>query len=647
MRVRPVLRALGRARLPAEDRQVLRALIRQAIRTPLDDGDPPPPLCASVQRAYSRLSADGQRSFLTLLAEHLDVDDQAVVGAASMLVMSHTDDARIQAHDAMRHALTPLHESVFHAISRQPGGLPFLISLRSDVLKALAEGRRRSGGLLDGRQMLSSSTMVEQGAASTTELPPSRLYSERTTHLTSLNASLIRLLSNVFDKGNLDLMHITWNGSPAAVLDKLIRNERVHAMKGWDDLRARLGHRRHVFALCHPRMPLEPLVFVQVALCDRIPNRLVDVMPHRHDLVETELRIGEQGEDEKTSFSVANPNTNESTPCVAVFYSISAPFDGLRGVPLGRYYRGQGSPHIWSWWPHAFSTHALAAQAALNLTDHHWPSPSHSEPPYRELLGRVLGQLQRNEPSLTAFVTLSPVPGFSRWLRERWEQRAESLMGGSKWTEEGSQCGTAKRPNYHEGNEDERREQQLLDSLESALHNAQLPFDALFTTTLLKTVADSITTAPVPPRGQCLKTEPPHDKEKSSTSYSIAPWSLGQGPNIESLSSTRGPMVGDPAGIELRGWLMVIVVHYLLRTHGRARDPVANFHLRNGAQLAHIHWGANCANYALAQSSGIMVSYQYEPTALLANRKEYLETGRVRASPEVVRMLDGAHLSGR
>mmetsp|Transcript_24639 Transcript_24639/g.75115 ORF Transcript_24639/g.75115 Transcript_24639/m.75115 type:complete len:601 (-) Transcript_24639:230-2032(-) len=600
MRVRPVLRALGRARLPAEDRQVLRALIRQAIRTPLDDGDPPPPLCASVQRAYSRLSADGQRSFLTLLAEHLDVDDQAVVGAASMLVMSHTDDARIQAHDAMRHALTPLHESVFHAISRQPGGLPFLISLRSDVLKALAEGRRRSGGLLDGRQMLSSSTMVEQGAASTTELPPSRLYSERTTHLTSLNASLIRLLSNVFDKGNLDLMHITWNGSPAAVLDKLIRNERVHAMKGWDDLRARLGHRRHVFALCHPRMPLEPLVFVQVALCDRIPNRLVDVMPHRHDLVETELRIGEQGEDEKTSFSVANPNTNESTPCVAVFYSISAPFDGLRGVPLGR-----------------------------------------------ELLGRVLGQLQRNEPSLTAFVTLSPVPGFSRWLRERWEQRAESLMGGSKWTEEGSQCGTAKRPNYHEGNEDERREQQLLDSLESALHNAQLPFDALFTTTLLKTVADSITTAPVPPRGQCLKTEPPHDKEKSSTSYSIAPWSLGQGPNIESLSSTRGPMVGDPAGIELRGWLMVIVVHYLLRTHGRARDPVANFHLRNGAQLAHIHWGANCANYALAQSSGIMVSYQYEPTALLANRKEYLETGRVRASPEVVRMLDGAHLSGR
>lgn len=46
--------------------------------------------------------------------------------------------------------------------------------------------------------------------------------------------------------------------------------------------------------------------------------------------------------------------------------------------------------------------------------------------------------------------------------------------------------------------------------------------------------------------------------------------------------------------------------------HGcrRGQDPVANFHLRNGASIAHLHWGADLSSRGRAGSYGIMVNYQ-------------------------------------
>src|SRR3546814_14167028 len=54
--------------------------------------------------------------------------------------------------------------------------------------------------------------------------------------------------------------------SSAALLEKLIAYEAVHEIRGWDDLKDRLDTDRRCFAFFHPRMPDEPLIFVEVAL---------------------------------------------------------------------------------------------------------------------------------------------------------------------------------------------------------------------------------------------------------------------------------------------------------------------------------------------------------------------------------------------
>lgn len=341
--IKPLLRAIRRARLPSGDSQLLKSLVRQAVSTPLDDGNPSKAICTSVQLTYSRLGATAQRSLLGMLAEHLGTDDNAVGAAASKLLLHQGGEARVRAHDAMRQALSPLHESVLRAIGRQRGGLSFLMSLRADVLVALAEAHQRSAAAsADGA---TPATTAYSSGARPLGQRPSLAGHGNASSLACLNGSLLRILSTAFDPGNLEFRRIQWEVSPAALLDKLLRYERVHPMRGWEDLRARLGVGRRVFALMHPQMPLEPLVFVEAALCQDLPRRLVDVMPHRIDLEES-LDGGPRHP--QAPDAVANPTgipmeaaveasgVTEADPMAAVFYSISAPSDGLRGVPLGR-----------------------------------------------------------------------------------------------------------------------------------------------------------------------------------------------------------------------------------------------------------------------------------------------------------------------
>lgn len=44
---------------------------------------------------------------------------------------------------------------------------------------------------------------------------------------------------------------------------------------------------------------------------------------------------------------------------------------------------------------------------------------------------------------------------------------------------------------------------------------------------------------------------------------------------------------------------------------GRALDPVAHFHLSNGARVERINWRANLSDHALSESFGLMVNYRY------------------------------------
>lgn len=98
----------------------------------------------------------------------------------------------------------------------------------------------------------------------------------------------------------------------------------------------------------------------------------------------------------------------------------------------------------------------------------------------------------------------------------------------------------------------------------------------------------------------------------------------------------------DPeAGADaLRGGRVVAAARYLttLREDGRPIDPVARFHLRNGARLAAVLPDADLSELGMSRSFGVMCSYRYEPEDRAANRAELI-AGSVPVSESVRALL--------
>jgi len=75
-----------------------------------------------------------------------------------------------------------------------------------------------------------------------------------------------------------------------------------------------------------------------------------------------------------------------------------------------------------------------------------------------------------------------------------------------------------------------------------------------------------------------------------------------------------------------------------LDERGRPRDPVARFHLGNGARLWRVNPDADPSPKARERSFGVMVNYRYEPEDRAANRAE-LAAGFVPVSAGVAELL--------
>jgi hypothetical protein len=87
--------------------------------------------------------------------------------------------------------------------------------------------------------------------------------------------------------------------------------------------------------------------------------------------------------------------------------------------------------------------------------------------------------------------------------------------------------------------------------------------------------------------------------------------------------------------------MLKLCARYLLRekANGLPLDPVAQFHLHNGASVDRIFWAADASERGLAQSCGMMVSYRYELAEVDRNHEEYLASGQVAAARRVLRLL--------
>ena len=92
----------------------------------------------------------------------------------------------------------------------------------------------------------------------------------------------------------------------------------------------------------------------------------------------------------------------------------------------------------------------------------------------------------------------------------------------------------------------------------------------------------------------------------------------------------------------MRACLLSLCARYLCTAQKRQRalDPVAAFHLRNGAALHALHWAANPSRRGLRESAGIMVNYAYEPERIEANHCAYVESGEIAAAEGVWELLE-------
>ncbi|MDR2547941.1 MAG: malonyl-CoA decarboxylase family protein, partial [Rickettsiales bacterium] len=90
--------------------------------------------------------------------------------------------------------------------------------------------------------------------------------------------------------------------------------------------------------------------------------------------------------------------------------------------------------------------------------------------------------------------------------------------------------------------------------------------------------------------------------------------------------------------------LLKLCAHYLLKvknSSGGAYDPVAHFHLSNGASIKQLNWMADTSEKGISQSAGMMVNYLYELSKIDNNHESYMVNKVVSCAKQVLSVLKG------
>lgn len=311
-------------------------------------------------------------------------------------------------------------------------------------------------------------------------------------HLAGVDYDLKHLMISWFNRGFLTLEQINWR-TPAQILEKLIEYEAVHEMTGWDDLRRRLAEDRRCFAFFHPALEDEPLIFVEVALVKGMAGNVQALLAEPDAEVSADVSTLNGNGNGKTN---SNGNGHDDFD-TAIFYSISNCQEGLKGISFGNF-----------------------------------------------LIKQVVLELRSEFPQLKQFATLSPIPGFRKWLTKELENSESTLFA-----------------------EEDRQNLQLLDS---------------------------------------------------------PAW------------------VEDPTQCELLQPILTrLCAHYLYHAKRGTKplDPVARFHLGNGARIARLNWLGDTSANGVRQSAGLLVNYAYDLKSVEENHEAFVNAGQIDISPEFQKLL--------
>lgn len=372
---------------------------------------------------YAELGAKEKLEFFLGIEKDFNANRELI----QLAFASYDEDPSSFNLNTLSKAAEPLRHELLRRLNQTPGATHDLVAMRADLLGFL------------------------------------KLHPE----LNAVDNDFQRLFTSWFGRGFLKLQTINWSTS-AAILERIIRYEAVHAIEDWDDLRSRIDPpNRRCFAFFHPALVDEPLIFVEVALTNGLPGSIEWILQEK-----------------------VEPEFDESKLNTAVFYSISNCQPGLRNISFGNF-----------------------------------------------LIKQVVQELQAEFPSIKTFVTLSPVPGFNRWLKSEYDEGMESL-------------GALKQE-----------------------------FNA-------------------------LQTEESTSEEQQET-------------------------------------LRKLVFNYLtqVKRDKYPADPVARFHLGNGASLHQVHAAADLSEKGISQSRGAMVNYLYDLSNIESNHENYAVEGFVKFNDKLKSLL--------
>ena len=223
-------------------------------------------LARDALAAYDALPANAFQPYISLLAKDFSPAPISIAAAAAAYAIDPSPHNLV----ALQRAVESPRQKLFRRLNVAPGATAALVDMRRRLLRELKANPDWVG----------------------------------------VDADLEHLFGSWFNRGFLRLERIDWR-TPALILEKLIEYEAVHEIAGWKDLHRRLASDRRCFAFFHPALPEEPLIFIEVALTERISTTVAPLL---------------------------DPDSPEVDPAradCAMFYSITNCQDGLRGISFG------------------------------------------------------------------------------------------------------------------------------------------------------------------------------------------------------------------------------------------------------------------------------------------------------------------------
>jgi len=170
-------------------------------------------------------------------------------------------------------------------------------------LNQLVEGRRQ--------ELIRRLNLAPNGTQSLVSMREDLIYFlAKYSILKDFDKDFRHLFRSWFNPGFLKLTRIKKDTDPD-ILQKIIKNERVHEIKSIEGLYRRLENDRLLYAYFHPILDKEPLIFVQVALTKGVGTSIQNI----------------------TEGGVSNIDDYDAV----TFYSISNSNKGLQGITLGNF----------------------------------------------------------------------------------------------------------------------------------------------------------------------------------------------------------------------------------------------------------------------------------------------------------------------